>query len=52
MRGLYIDFLIHFCKVDFVCANAEPNWLGWVFIAIACWLALVIIAAVSLAFMR
>jgi len=26
-------FVTGFCKVEFLCHQAEPNWLGWIVIA-------------------
>jgi hypothetical protein len=26
-------FITEFCKMEFVCHQAEPNWLGWLVIA-------------------
>ena len=50
MKAIWSKFIIEFCKVDFVCHNMEPNWLGWVAIGIAgliaFWIAGVIIMAI------
>ena len=35
MDEFWASFLFHFCKVDFVCWNGAPNWLGWALIAAA-----------------
>ena len=33
--GEYWDrFIFGFCKVEFVCWQGEPNWLGWMVIAL------------------
>lgn len=24
------EFINGYCKVDFLCYNGEPNWLGWI----------------------
>ena len=34
INKLWNEFLIGFCKVDFVCWEDDPNWLGWIFIGI------------------
>ena len=26
---MWRDFIIGFCKVEFLCYAGEPNWLGW-----------------------
>ena len=26
----WIKFINGYCKVDFLCYNGEPNWLGWI----------------------
>jgi hypothetical protein len=30
MEEFWASFITGFCKVEFLCYNAEPNWLGWV----------------------
>lgn len=31
IRNEYWNFLITgYCKVEFLCYNGEPNWLGWI----------------------
>lgn len=27
-------FIDGFCKVEFLCYAGDPNWLGWIFLAI------------------
>ncbi len=34
MSELWNKFIFGFCKVEFLCWNGDPNWLGWIFIAI------------------
>ena len=31
---IWDSFIESFCKVEFLCYAGEPNWLGWIFIAI------------------
>lgn len=26
----WIKFINGYCKVDFLCVNNDPNWLGWI----------------------
>ena len=26
------DFFNSFCKVEFLCYQGDPNWLGWIFV--------------------
>ena len=28
------DFFNSFCKVEFLCYQGDPNWLGWIFVII------------------
>lgn len=30
MAELWNSVIFNFCKVDFLCWNGEPNWLGWI----------------------
>ncbi len=35
-------FITEFCKVEFLCYQAEPNWMGWVVIAVvALWVVMI-----------
>jgi len=34
MEELWGKFIIGLCKVDAVCWNGEPNWLGWAIIIV------------------
>ena len=27
---MYDEFISGFCQVQFLCYEAEPNWLGWI----------------------
>jgi hypothetical protein len=29
MAEYWDAFIVGFCKVDFLCYDGEPNWLGW-----------------------
>ena len=28
------EFFNGFCKVDFLCHQSEPNWLGWIVLVV------------------
>ena len=30
LAGFWTWFITGFCKVDFVCFEGSPNWLGWI----------------------
>jgi len=34
MTDLWDRFIIGFCKVEAVCWNGDPNWFGWILIAV------------------
>lgn len=34
MLELWNYFIAGFCKVEFLCWHGDPNWLGWVVLAI------------------
>lgn len=34
MAELWRSFIFSFCKVDAVCWHGDPNWLGWILLAI------------------
>lgn len=34
MKGYWNDFIAGFCKVEIVCWEGGPNWLGWIILAI------------------
>jgi len=34
MREFWEKFLFGFCKVDAVCWQGDPNWLGWIILFI------------------
>ena len=46
MTDLWQSFLVEFCKVQSVCWQGDPNWLGWIAIAVgalvAIWLLLIV----------
>lgn len=48
---LYDDFIDGFCKVQFLCYEAEPNWLGWIVLGfgalVVALIALGIVAAIQ-----
>ena len=46
MKDLWHSFLYGFCKVDFLCWQGDPNWLGWAAIGVGTWIALVIVIVV------
>jgi hypothetical protein len=48
MGELWNKFIFHFCKVDFVCWNGEPNWLGWILIGIGVVVSLGVLSIVLL----
>jgi hypothetical protein len=33
MDEYWDKFIFEFCKVEFVCWQGEPNWLGWIVLA-------------------
>ncbi len=45
--GCWEMFLKGFCKVEFVCYQVEPNWLGWIILGffglLILWLAFCIV---------
>jgi hypothetical protein len=48
LGGRFVDtFYDEFCKVDFLCHAGEPNWLGWLVVALGAAVAtlLIMIAA-------
>lgn len=30
MSSVWNKFIAGYCKVDFLCVNSDPNWLGWI----------------------
>ena len=30
MNSVWNKFIVGYCKVDFLCYNGDPNWLGWI----------------------
>jgi len=44
----WASFLMGFCKVEFVCYNWEPNWLGMVIIWTAGWCLVAVLFAIIL----
>ena len=34
MSEYWKSFLVGFCKVEAVCFEGDPNWLGWILIGI------------------
>ena len=42
MSELWSKFILGFCKVEFACYNGEPNWLGWILIALGGWFLLLV----------
>lgn len=48
MNEIWRDFIFSFCKVGFVCWNGDPNWLGWILIALGAFFLFVsVLAAIS-----
>ena len=47
MKEYWDQFIVGFCKVDFVCWQGEPNWLGWILISILGLILLGIVTAVT-----
>ena len=47
MKGYWDQFIVGFCKVDFVCWQGEPNWIGWIFIGIFTLILLIIALAIT-----
>ncbi len=45
MDEIWDKFVFGFCKVEFLCWNGDPNWLGWIVIAIGAFILLIILAA-------
>ncbi len=37
--------VFEFCKVEFLCWNGDPNWLGWSVIAIGAFILLTMLVA-------
>lgn len=52
LAELWGNFIAGFCKVQFLCYGGEPNWLGWIVIAIAGFFALVFSFAILAAVWR
>ena len=46
MTSFWQSFLVEFCKVQAVCWQGDPNWLGWIAIAVgalvAIWVLLIV----------
>ena len=51
MDGILKNFYFHFCKVEFLCWQGEPNWLGWIVVGIGAiillWILVFILAAIQ-----
>jgi hypothetical protein len=42
--GFWDNFISGFCKVEFLCWEGEPNWLGWiVLVFLAFWILAIVI---------
>lgn len=46
MNEYWINFTSEFCKVDFLCHNGEPHWLGWFALVVAVVIALSFLSGV------
>jgi len=43
MKELFNKLTSELCKVDIVCTNAEPNWLGWICLGTLGWICIAFI---------
>jgi hypothetical protein len=45
MEEVFNNFITGFCKVQFLCYEGTPNWLGWGILGIASLVLIIIIFA-------
>lgn len=51
MNNTWNKFIIGYCKVDLLCVNNDPNWLGWfILIVLGLFFSFCLIAVVGSAF--
>ena len=44
MSDLWDQFIVGFCKVEAVCWNGDPNWFGWILIAVLAFILFIVVA--------
>ncbi len=44
MSDLWDRFIVGFCKVEAVCWNSDPNWFGWILIAVLAFILFIVVA--------
>jgi hypothetical protein len=47
MSDLWDRFIVGFCKVEAVCWNGEPNWFGWILIAVLAFILLMVVVVIK-----
>lgn len=52
MSDIWNQIVFELCKVEAVCTYGEPNWLGWLALAVGTWLLVVAVVAVLITLFR
>jgi len=45
VKGFWDKFIYGFCKVEFLCWQGDPNWLGWAVIGMAVFILIMLVFA-------